>query len=192
MLISQRQAVAVLRAGAHRPTQRLATGLLLAGFAGPATVAGGMSLYDEAQVRARASAPTVDESTLQEACRRGVLVLRMAAQPGLALAEESVRLAAAQLPRSFSPFMRIRLVVPREKWGVVPVVATIAGHVLVTAEFVDCRAAGGGRRSASAPLLTEAGDWQRAFTQRVLPTPPGNSWIHWMPAGVRSRGPAVA
>lgn len=191
MLISQRQAVAVLRAGPHRPTQRLATGLLVTGFAGSAITAGGMSLYDEAKVRDRACAPVVDTSNLPEACRHGVLVLRMAARAGLALAEEPARLEAARRPRPFSPIMRVWLAVAREKWGVVPVVATVAGHVLVTAEFLDCHGADEDARFASAQLA-EAGDWQTAFTHRVMWTPPGNSWLLWKPAESRSWGSAFA
>jgi hypothetical protein len=72
------------------------------------------------------------------------------------------------------------------------VVATVAGHVLVTAELVDCHPVPGGARSACVPLLAEAGDWRAAFAERVLPTPPGNSWLLWEPVGARSWGFAFA
>ena len=185
-LVTQRQAITILRSGRHHPTQRLAMGLLNCGFAGPARRAGGALLYDAARVQALADRKQVQQP-YPELCRGGMLVLRLPGRSGLALAPiEDVR-AELQRSRPMSATARLQLSAHRARFGMAPVIATVAGHVLGTAELEGCTAVGGTAADGtpirdSVLQLSDPGAWAAAFLGRVLRTPPGNAWLWWAPS----------
>jgi hypothetical protein len=66
-----------------------------------------------------------------------------------------------------------------ERHGAVPVMATVASHVLVAADLVGLDLQGPELQARTRLVLREPGVWSAAFGGRRLVTPPGNSWLLW-------------
>ena len=96
-------------------------------------------------------------------------------------------------PLRLSPYACVWLRVLIERHGAFPVMATIASHILTTADLVGLELQGPERDASTRLVLRQAGAWSAAFKGRRLVTPPGNSWMLWKPGGAsREGGPASA
>ncbi len=179
-MLSSREAIKHLHSSTEPPlTTRLAQGLLVSGLAGPAERMGQARCYPEYRIAQLAATPPVDLSSPPAECVGGVLVIRAAAERGLALRAPEDRRGHGSSSLWISPFIRVRLAMMAQMKGPLPVVGTIASYVVWTAEYAGSVSNTPGRNARSALLLAPSGEWRHWAEGHRFHTPPGNNWHLW-------------
>ncbi|MDN5896961.1 MAG: hypothetical protein L0H93_23425 [Nocardioides sp.] len=180
MPISERQASEILgEAGLSRRHARRALGW---GLAGAGVVTRSAVLYDEDAVRALVRRPALTDEDLAEIFPTGVFVARLGETP------EPGGLDLSAMSWDISVWARIRISLWIGKGGALPVLATVSGFVVDTAEATAVMSVPRGDRhrglrqlSPSQLSLAESGAWSAAVAETRVPTGPGAAWRLWLP-----------
>ncbi len=166
MLISGREARAMLEAAGF--STRHARTALNSHLAGPPIRSAVVHLYDETLVRDLAERPVVDWLGLSRVCPDGFLVTRR--DLDLSVAREEL---VAQVSRGWdgmSPWMRVAMSLRVARRGSLPLLATVAGVVVLGAEIVSARDHSGVR-------LGSPGAWFAGLQGARLSLGPGRPWV---------------
>ena len=181
MLISEREATAIIEAYADL-TRTPARRLLRTGIAGaPERDASGRLGYDRAAVEAVARRTVVDERSLEETFRFGLLVARLSPSQEWdvdAPVEEQRRHLGG--PWDIPLLRHVGLTTyTRSSGGFYPLVATVSGYVVAGADIVEPCTDGRGRL-----VLAEPGAWFDELRERRWFRGRGGAPLDWwQPAG---------
>ena len=166
MLIGSNEACAVLaQCGLGR---RHAQQALVAGLAGEPRRLRSRVLYDRDRVRELAARPQLGWSQLVELCPDGVFVSRRPVTVTDSRAEMVAALSGGW--GELSPWKRVAMQLQIEVCGSLPLVATLAGFVVLGADVVAVR-------GFDRFVMTEPGAWFERLVRTQLRIGPGRSWV---------------
>ena len=178
MLITARDAAwrlslgGVGRGGVGR---RVATGVLAAGLAGRPIITPAAHLYDSERVQDLLTWPVLDDDAVKTACPHGLFLAR---RPLLAPVDPLGSSIADGWDLSVFTAIRMRVLLI-ERHGFLPLVVTVGGFVVATAEITDVV----GTSRCYTLVLREAGEWAAAFHRRRHLVRHGCPWLlqEWAP-----------
>lgn len=169
MLISGREATTVLfEAGM---TRRQARRALDAGLAGNPHRAAGAHLYDLDMVLELAARPWLTDEELDRLFPRELFIARRDLD---VRSPEDVQLAGVREGWDLSPWSRVLLRVRCAQHGFVPLVATVAGFVVLGAEITDVLVAETGHAVLA---LRGPGSWFEQVRGQRLGSGPGRDFV---------------
>jgi hypothetical protein len=185
--VTQREAVRTL--GHAGLAERHARRVLAAGLTGEALGTSAAKLYDAGRVLALRESEPLGDDELDAWCPHGLFVARREVGVALPWRDQAAAISGGW---DFSALTAVWLYVRIERWGSVPLVATIGGYPTMCADIVGVDVdpghvlRGSLVRQPRRLVLAEASAWCDAVRGRRVLSGPGREW--WIRGLDRQRG----